>query len=127
MPHFIIECSENILTQRSPDEIMQTVYETADATGFFAKNDIKVRINSYRHYKLGEGKKDFIHIFAHIMQGRSVEQRADLSRKIIEKLNEMFPEISILSMNVSEFEKAAYSNKSLINPMNKNQDRHFQT
>ena len=126
MPHFIIECSENILSQRSPDEIMQAVYETAEATGLFAENDMKVRLKSYQHYKLGETKKDFIHIFAHIMEGRSVEQRAELSRKIIEKLSEMFPEISILSMNVSEFEKATYCNKSLINPLNANQNRHFQ-
>jgi 5-carboxymethyl-2-hydroxymuconate isomerase len=126
MPHFIIDCSENIIQQKSPDEIMQAVYEVAEATGLFAADDIKVRLRPYQYFKLGEGKKDFIHIFGNIMEGRSTEQKANLSRKIMERLNEMFPDISILSMNIREFEKATYSNKALIHPLNRTNDRHFE-
>jgi len=104
---------------------MQAVYEVAEATGLFAANDIKVRLRPYRYFKLGEGKKDFIHIFGNIMEGRSTEQKANLSRKMMGRLNEMFPDISILSMNIREFEKASYSNKALIHPLNRNNDRHF--
>jgi 5-carboxymethyl-2-hydroxymuconate isomerase len=125
MPHFIIECSEDILSVKKPGEIMEAVYEVADATGLFAKNDIKVRLTPYTHYKLGELKKDFIHIFGYIMEGRSITERSGLSTKIIERLNEMFPGISFLSMNIMEFEMATYSNKSLINLMNTTKDRHF--
>ena len=125
MPHFIIECSENTIQQKSPDEIMQAVYDTAEATGLFAPNDIKVRLRPYQYFKLGESKKDFIHIFGNIMEGRSIEQKANLSQKIIERMNEMFPDISILSINISEFEKATYNNKALIHPRNTTQDRHF--
>ena len=126
MPHFIIECSENIIAQQAPVEIMEAVYEAAEATGLFAENDIKVRINPYKYYKLGKGKNGFLHIFGNIMEGRSIEQRENLSRKIIERLHQMFPEISILSINIREFEKATYCNKSLINPLNTKGDRHFQ-
>jgi 5-carboxymethyl-2-hydroxymuconate isomerase len=125
MPHFIIDCSENIIQQKSPDEIMQAVYEVAEATGIFAANDIKVRLRPYQYFKLGEGKKDFIHIFGNIMEGRNTEQKANLARKIMERLNEMFPDISILSMNIREFENATYSNKALIHPLNTTNDRHF--
>jgi 5-carboxymethyl-2-hydroxymuconate isomerase len=125
MPHFIIDCSENIIQQKSPDEIMQAVYGVAEATGLFAVDDIKVRLRPYQYFKLGTGKKDFIHIFGNIMEGRSAEQKANLSKKIIERLSEMFPDISILSINISEFEKATYSNKALIHPLNKTNDRHF--
>jgi 5-carboxymethyl-2-hydroxymuconate isomerase len=125
MPHFIIDCSENIIQQNSPDEIMQAVYEVAEATELFAANDIKVRLRPYQYFKLGEGKKDFIHIFGNIMEGRSTEQKANLSRKIMKRLSKMFPDISILSMNICEFEKATYSNKALIHPLNMTNDRHF--
>ena len=125
MPHFIIECSENIIHQKSPEAIMQAVYDAAEGTGLFAPNDIKVRLRPYEYFKLGENKKDFIHVFGNIMEGRSIEQKANLSQKIIERLNQMFPDISILSINVSEFEKATYSNKALIHPRNATQDRHF--
>lgn len=125
MPHFIIDCSEDIITSIPPEEIMQAVYEVAESTRLFAENDIKVRINAYRHFKLGSDKKNFIHIFGYIMEGRTKEQRADLSIKIISRLNEMFPNISILSMNISEFEKATYCNKAMLHPLNTTGDRHF--
>jgi 5-carboxymethyl-2-hydroxymuconate isomerase len=116
MPHFIIDCSEELLRDKTPQEIMEAVYFAAEETGLFAEDDIKVRINPYKYYKLGKTKKDFIHIFGNIMEGRSTEQKADLSRKIIVQLNQMFPDISILSINIREFEKATYFNKSLIDP-----------
>ncbi|MBK1896975.1 5-carboxymethyl-2-hydroxymuconate Delta-isomerase [Chryseobacterium paridis] len=125
MPHFNIECSVNILSQQSPGKIMQAVYEGAEASGLFAKNDIKVRISPFKYYKLGEGKNGFIHIFGNIMEGRTAEQKANLSRQVIERLNLLFPEISFLSMNITEFEAATYCNKSLINPENINKNRHF--
>jgi len=122
MPHFIIDCSESVIQQKSPDEIMQAVYDVAEVSGLFAEDDIKVRLRPYQYFKLGKNKKDFIHIFGNIMEGRSAEQKANLSKKIIERLNEMFPDISILSINIREFEKATYSNKALIHPLNATND-----
>ncbi|HEX8161157.1 MAG TPA: 5-carboxymethyl-2-hydroxymuconate Delta-isomerase [Pyrinomonadaceae bacterium] len=125
MPHFIIECSENIIRQKSPDEIMRAVYDAADSTGLFAADDIKVRLRPYQYFKLGAGKKDFVHIFGNVMEGRSADQKADLAKKIIERLDGMLPGVSILSINIREFEKATYSNKALIDPLNTTKDRHF--
>lgn len=125
MPHFIIDCSENIIQQKTPKEIMQAVYTVAEDTGLFAENDIKVRIRPFQYFLLGKNKKDFIHVFGNIMEGRSIEQKSDLSKKIIERLNELFPEISILSINIREFEKATYCNKALIDPLNTTHNRHF--
>jgi 5-carboxymethyl-2-hydroxymuconate isomerase len=126
MPHFIIECSENVIQQTSPDEIMQAVYDVAEASGLFAANDIKVRLRPYQYFLLGKDKQDFIHIFGNMMEGRSTEQKANLSRKIVERLNEMFPDLSVLSINIREFEQATYSNKALIHPLNTTNDRHFE-
>jgi len=114
MPHFIIDCSENILRMKSPDEIMEAVYQEAESTKLFADGDIKVRIKPYAYYKLGEGKSSFIHIFGNILEGRSTEQKADLSSRIIRKLKSMFPDVPILSMNIREFEKATYCNKDMV-------------
>lgn len=126
MPHFIIDCSESVIQQKTPGEIMQTVYDVAESTGLFADNDIKVRIRPYEYFKLGKSKIDFIHVFGNIMEGRSTEQKADLSKRIIEELNKMFPNISVLSINISEFEKSTYCNKAMIDPLNIEKDRHFE-
>ncbi|MDE5438994.1 5-carboxymethyl-2-hydroxymuconate Delta-isomerase [Elizabethkingia meningoseptica] len=126
MPHFIIDCSQDIILDKTPDEIMTVVYNAADSTGLFAANDIKVRIQPAQYYKLGENKKNFIHVFGYIMEGRSTEQKAALSKLIITKLTALFPDVSFLAMSVHDFEAATYCNKSLINPENTDHNRHFE-
>ncbi|WP_213277109.1 5-carboxymethyl-2-hydroxymuconate Delta-isomerase [Chryseobacterium indologenes] len=125
MPHFIIDCSQDILQLRTPEELMDAVYETADATGLSAPNDIKVRLQPYQYYRLGTGKKNFLHVFGYIMEGRTTEQKAYLSRQISTRLSELLTDISFLSVNINDFEAATYSNKALINPENIDKDRHF--
>ncbi|MBE4947275.1 5-carboxymethyl-2-hydroxymuconate Delta-isomerase [Chryseobacterium culicis] len=125
MPHFIVDCSQDILQERTPDELMEAVYDVANTTGLFAPNDIKVRLQPYQYYRLGEDKENFLHVFGYIMQGRSTEQKAHLSKQISTRLSELLPEISFLSVNISDFEAATYSNKALINPQNIDKDRHF--
>lgn len=125
MPHFIIDCSQDIIHQKTPDELMDAIYEVVHATGLFAPNDIKVRIQPYKYYRLGNGKKNFLHVFGYIMQGRSTKQKADLSKQICTRLSELLPDISFLSVNISDFEAATYSNKALINPENIDKNRHF--
>jgi 5-carboxymethyl-2-hydroxymuconate isomerase len=125
MPHFVIDCSRNVLNIKTADEIMQAVYEAAESTKLFKENDIKIRINPYEHYKLGEGKISFLHIFGNIMEGRTTEQKANLSRLILQKLNTILPDVSILSINIREFELATYCNKAMLDPKNNSNDRFF--
>ena len=114
MPHFVIHCSENILELRAPKEIMQEVYDVAESTGLFDEGDIKVRIHPFKHYNIGNSMDDFIHVFGNILEGRHTSQKANLSRQVIIQLKIMFPEVPIISMNITDFEKATYCNKSMI-------------
>jgi 5-carboxymethyl-2-hydroxymuconate isomerase len=114
MPHFIIDCNEQILRLHAAEFIMKEVHDTAESTGLFKKGDIKVRIRTFEHYNVGNTKNDFIHVFGNIMEGRTTEQKADLTKRIVTKLKAMFPEVPVISMNVREFEKATYTNRNLI-------------
>jgi len=114
MPHFVIDCSEDIIAMKSPEEIMQNVYNSAELTQLFDKGDIKVRINPFKYYNIGNTKDDFIHIFANIMEGRTSSQKTNLSKLIVTKLKLMFPNIPIISINIRDFEKATYCNKSMV-------------
>lgn len=124
MPHFIIECSKNITQKVSSKKLLKAVYKEAEASGLFAENDIKARLRYYKKYKLGRHKKSFVHVFGYIMEGRSTEQKQALSRSIVEKLTALAPFSSFISMNIMDFEKATYSNKSLIDPSNEGGDRY---
>ncbi|MEM6361744.1 MAG: 5-carboxymethyl-2-hydroxymuconate Delta-isomerase [Bacteroidota bacterium] len=114
MPHFVIDCSENILSLRSPEDLIQQVYDTADSINLFDAGDVKVRINPFKFYTVGNSKNDFIHIFANIMEGRTTEQKRNLSNKIITQLKQMFPDVPVISMNIRDFEKSTYCNKSMV-------------
>ena len=115
MPHFILDCSENILKKQDPRAVLQAVLDTAFATGLFNSiNDIKVRLNPFKHSLVLNSKADFIHVFANIMEGRTTEQKAQLSREIVSKLNALFPDAPVVSINIRDFEKATYCNKSML-------------
>ena len=116
MPHFIIDCSENILKSHSKDEIVKQVHLSATSTKLFHNSDIKVRVNTFEKYSTGDKKEDFIHVFANIMEGRSIEQKAHLSKTIVRDLASMFPLVPNIGTNVIEFERASYFNKNMLNP-----------
>ena len=113
MPHFILDCSEDILDLHAEEIIIQQVHQMALSSGLFDEQDIKVRINLYQKYLVGGKRESFIHVFSSIMQGRTVEQKARLSRSIVETLVTLFPATPNIAMNVSEFEKATYCNRNM--------------
>lgn len=113
MPHFIIDCSKELLNQHSEDTILEQVHTAAVQSGLFKPGDIKVRVNPFSNYLVGGTNPQFIHVFAHIMQGRSVEQRRQLSQAVVKVLSSLFPEVEAIAMNVYEFEKNTYWNRAM--------------
>lgn len=116
MPHFIIDCSEGILGSHSEEEIIEQVHISAISTELFNRNDVKVRVNVFKKYSTGDKKEDFIHVFANIMEGRSIEQKLNLSRMIVHNLASMFPFVPNIGTNVIEFEKTTYFNRNMLDP-----------
>lgn len=114
MPHFILDCSESVLDEYSEERILEQVHLVAQSTRLFEEDDIKVRLNPFKTFLVGNKKQDFIHVFAYIMEGRTTEQKADLSKKVVQKLSAMFPEISKIAMNIYDFEKATYCNRDML-------------
>ncbi|WP_369993014.1 5-carboxymethyl-2-hydroxymuconate Delta-isomerase [Winogradskyella sp.] len=114
MPHFIIDCSQQIIKLKSPQEMIQKVYDSALSTGLFLPKDIKVRLNSFKYYTTGNSENDFIHVFGNIMEGRNTDQKANLSKQIVSELKTLFPNVPVISINIRDFEKATYCNINMI-------------
>ena len=114
MPHFVIDCSENVIRLKSADDIMQVVFDAAMSSELFIASEVKVRINPFTYYNNGNSLDDFIHVFGYIMEGRNTDQKAKLSKAIVTKLNEILPEVPVISINIKDFEKASYFNKTMI-------------
>jgi 5-carboxymethyl-2-hydroxymuconate isomerase len=121
MPHFILECSESILSLTNPSELMQAVYSAAESTALFARSGvggIKVRLNIYRHFINVDAHEHFVHVFANIMEGRTTDQKKMLSETVVRTIKALLPMVEIISMNVRDFEKATYCNAPMIQAAN---------
>ena len=114
MPHFVMDCSESILKSYDEEFIIEQIFLVASATHLFDDNDIKVRLNLFKKYSVGNKREDFIHVFASIMQGRTIEQKSMLSQAVVSKLADMFPNVPNIAMNISDFEKATYCNRTML-------------
>lgn len=114
MPHFVMDCSESVLKSHNEEYLIEQIHLVANSTGLFDEGDIKIRLNSFKVYSVGNKRKDFIHVFAHIMEGRTTEQKANLSRQVVCKLVSLFPGISNIAINIDDFEKATYCNRTML-------------
>jgi len=90
MPHFVMDCSESVLKSHDEEFIIEQIHLVANK------------------------REDFIHVFAHIMQGRTTEQKANLSQQVVSKLVILFPGIPNIAINISDFEKATYCNRAML-------------
>lgn len=114
MPHFLIDCSESIFKLHPEDKVIEQVHLAAKSTELFNENDIKVRVTSFTKYTTGNKVEDFIHVFSHIMEGRSDEQKLNLSKSIVKGLLSLFPAVPNIGSNVIEFENSNYFNRNKI-------------
>jgi 5-carboxymethyl-2-hydroxymuconate isomerase len=114
MPHFVVDCSQALLKIQDEETIIARLHRVVNASGLFQESDIKVRVNPFEISSVGGGREDFIHTFAWIMEGRTVEQRAALSKAIVTELAAMFPQLLRIAANIAEFEKATYFNRAMM-------------
>lgn len=117
MPHLIVECSESVTRMVAPEDIIDAVFDAAESTGLFATSGaggIKVRLETFRHYRNVEGLEHFVHVFGYIMEGRTTEQKAALSTAVVRALKSLLPSVEIVSMNVTDFERATYRNALMV-------------
>ncbi len=108
----MIDCASSILEVCDEATLNKEIHKVANSTGLFIESDIKVRVNPFNNYLVGNEKNEFIHVFTHIMQGRTTEQKAALSKAVVTMLNDKFPEVANIAMNINDFEKATYCNKN---------------
>jgi 5-carboxymethyl-2-hydroxymuconate isomerase len=119
MPHLVIHCSESVTRLAAPEVLLDTVFEAAASTGLFASSGvggIKVRLDTFRHYRLVEDREHFVHVFGYIMEGRTSEQKQALSTAVVGALTRLLPTVEIISMNVADFERESYHNADMAKP-----------
>ena len=106
MPHLIIEHSSNLSVPAAT--LLNSLHQAAEQTQLFDPSSIKSRMLSFEHHKLGNDKEGFIHVQAHIIHGRTVEQKQLLSDMLFAQLQHHLPLQWQLSVHVYDLMPQIY-------------------
>ncbi len=109
MPHCIIEYAQDVERRVPVDRLLEAVHQGALASGLFREEDIKTRALSYRHYRVGRARTDFVHVTVRLLSGRTAEQRAALSQSVLNALQGLGLTMISLTVEVQEIERESYA------------------
>ncbi|WP_460372843.1 5-carboxymethyl-2-hydroxymuconate Delta-isomerase [Pseudomonas sp. Tul1A2] len=112
MPHCLIDCPQPLAQRVGEQTLLAAVHDALDAFGLFKVGDIKVRLNTFEHYRCGAGQDDFVHVVLSVLSGRSAEQRRRLASATVAALVALLPDVESLSMEVVEMPRETFVNRS---------------
>jgi len=92
MPHFIVECTENIRYQADLPGLFAQVNEALAATGIFPLGGIRSRAHWVDTWQMADGKHDyaFVHMTLKIGTGRSLESRQQVGEMLFGLIKDHF-------------------------------------
>ncbi len=111
MPHLTVEYSANIEDAIRVDALLDTLHETALATGVFPLGGIRVRAFRVEHYRIADcdPANGYVHVTARVGHGRSREVLRRAGDRIFEALEGHLADLYdvsplALSFNVQELD-----------------------
>ena len=108
MPNFIIEYSAPLNKQISDDVLIDKVFAGAKNSGHFPPEAIKLRTEARHSYRLHGKQKDFLHISAHILSGRTDEQKIEISAAVMAELKSLDLSSVFVSVEVVDIHRASF-------------------
>lgn len=108
MPHMVISYAKPLETQVDIAEIVKTVWHCAEKTGLFDASAIKARALPVEHFLNANTERPFVHVDAKLFEGRTTEQKQELTKSIFEGLEAILPEGTSISVEAVDMDKASY-------------------
>ena len=92
MPHFIVECTENLREQADLPGLFARVNEALAATGIFPLGGIRSRAHWVDTWQMADGRHDyaFVHMTLKIGAGRSLESRQQVGEMLFALIKDHF-------------------------------------
>lgn len=115
MPHCIIEYSQELTQELDIEEIMSAVFAGAVKSLLFSTTDIKVRATPFTYFTVGNESQNsnnqqrFIHVCCKILSGRDLEQRQELSKRVLSHLNSFAIKSVSISVEIVDMERESYN------------------
>ena len=113
MPHCIVEYSEDVAEQVSIEELVEAVHLGVFSSGLFDEYDIKTRAAGYGCYRTGSTRDSFVHVTVRLLSGRDDAQKANLSEKLLARIEPMLPEVVSVGVEICDMHRDSYRKRVL--------------
>jgi 5-carboxymethyl-2-hydroxymuconate isomerase len=87
---------------------MDSVFEGAKASKSFPPEAIKIRMLPHPVFRLHDKHKDFLHVSAHIFNGRTDQQKSEISEAIIKPLKTLGLQSVFVSVEIVDIHRASF-------------------
>ncbi|MDB5477686.1 MAG: 5-carboxymethyl-2-hydroxymuconate isomerase [Alphaproteobacteria bacterium] len=111
MPHAIIEYSANLASEMQAQDISALVHRTSIESGLFGPENLKTRSYKAEDFHVGTkgSEGSFMHIRIYMLEGRSNEQKKELSEKLVSAVANAIPAIGQLSVDIRDMNRTTYA------------------
>jgi 5-carboxymethyl-2-hydroxymuconate isomerase len=113
MPHVIIEYSEDVAEEADIDSLVGAAHDGAMDSGLFPEYDIKTRATSYRYHRTGQTRDSFVHVAVHLLDGRTDEQKTQLSEALLARIEPLLPRVASVGVEILDIHRASYRKRVL--------------
>ncbi|MGR5121004.1 5-carboxymethyl-2-hydroxymuconate Delta-isomerase [Vibrio astriarenae] len=110
MPNLVMEYSNTVEERVNVQGLLEDLHHVAIESGLFDVASIKSRTLRCHHWLLGEEQddSDFIHVTFELLDGRTEEQKRDLSRALMEVLAAQASQIRSLTINIRDMDRSCF-------------------
>ena len=107
MPHLVMEYSNSVDERVNTQRLLEDLHHAAIQSGLFDAPSLKSRSLRYHDWLVGEeaDSVDFIHVTFELLDGRSAEQKRELSRQLMSVLQQQANHIRSLTINIRDMDR----------------------
>lgn len=113
MPHAVIEYSNNLAQQVYDRQLTAAVHQAMMDSGLFNIPDIKTRSFACSDWLIGAAQNmPFVHVTVSLMEGRTTEQKQNLTQAIFDQLLQLMSDVPQLTVDIRDMTRATYRKRA---------------
>ncbi|GLO62167.1 5-carboxymethyl-2-hydroxymuconate isomerase [Vibrio sp. MACH09] len=110
MPNLVLEYTNSVDERVNIQGLLEDLHQVAIDSDLFQAIDVKSRALRCHHWLIGElsDSEDFIHITFELLDGRTQEQKQQLSANLMAVLTEQASGVKSLSVNMRDMDRSTF-------------------
>ncbi|WP_299688525.1 5-carboxymethyl-2-hydroxymuconate Delta-isomerase [uncultured Vibrio sp.] len=110
MPNLVLEYSNSVDERVNIQGLLEDLHQVALTCGLFDVPSVKSRSLRCHNWLVGdeEDSVDFIHISFELLAGRTEQQKRELSRTLMQTLQEQASHVRSLTVNIRDMDKGCF-------------------